>query len=168
MHEDDLKEFVQAGIRADEEPLWYAQPKFSRIWQRETTSPVTKIFLLGGILAVLLNITALIFFSLSTTLNIVLIVTIGSVILRFCWIYYLGRRLVYVLTSKRLVFFLESAKPIKYKSFPLDKLGKPTLTSGIDGYDDVAFAGLKDGLWGIFEGDKVVALLLSGNTSKGL
>ncbi|KLN60564.1 hypothetical protein WH96_12780 [Kiloniella spongiae] len=161
MHEDDLREFVQAGIREDEEPLWFAQPQFSRIWQREYTSPITKFFLFVGLLTILLNIVALIFFSLSTILNIFLIVALGGVILRFCWIYYLGRRLVYVLTSKRLVFFLESAKPIEYKSFSLDKLGEPRLVRGNDDYDDVIFPALKDGLFGVLDSALVKDLIAS-------
>ncbi|WP_085909413.1 hypothetical protein [Kiloniella majae] len=168
MHEDDLKEFVQAGVRADEEPLWFGQPQFSRIWQREYRSRITKLFLLAAVLAVLLNIITVTFFGLSTILNIVLIVAIGSVILRFCWIYYLGRRLVYVLTSKRLVFFLESAKPIEYKSFPLDKLGEPKLARGTDGYDDLALPNIKDGLLGVLDGSRLVTLLQVKSRSETL
>ncbi|WP_085905280.1 hypothetical protein [Kiloniella majae] len=162
MHEDDLKEFVQAGVRADEELLWFGQPQFSRIWQREYRSRITKLFLLAAVLAVLLNIITFTFFGLSTILNIVLIVAIGGVILRFCWIYYLGRRLVYVLTSKRLVFFLESAKPIEYKSFPLDKLGEPKLARGTDGYDDVFFSDVKEVVFGISKGGYFESVLLRG------
>ncbi|WP_299377897.1 hypothetical protein [uncultured Kiloniella sp.] len=160
MHEDDLTEFVQAAIRADEKPLWFAQPRFSHVWHQEYRSPTTKLFLFAAILAVLLNVMAFIFFSLSTILNIILIVAIGSVILRFCWIYYLGRRLVYVLTSKRLVFFLESSKPIEYKSFPLDKLGEPKLTRGADGYDDIFFSGVNEWVFGISEGGNVETVML--------
>lgn len=168
MHEDDLKEFVQAGIRADEDPLWFGQPQFSSIWQREYTSRVTRLLLLCGILAVVLNIVAFLFFGLSTILNIFLIIALGVVTLRLCWIYYLGRRLVYVLTSKRLVFFLESAKPIEYKSFFLSKLDKPELVKGSDGYDDVVLSDLGDGLWGVPDGDKVVTLILAGSVEKDI
>lgn len=160
MHEDDLKEFVQAAIRADEKPLWFAQPRFSHVWQQEYASPITKFFLYGTIFVTLLNVLVFIFWGLSTLMCIAMVVVLGSMILRLCWIYYLGRRLVYVLTAKRLVFFLESANPIEYKSYPLNAIGTPERIKGNDGYDDVILSDIGDRLLGVCDGDAVESLIV--------
>ncbi|WP_085899887.1 hypothetical protein [Kiloniella majae] len=159
LHEDDLTEFVQAAIRADEKPLWFAQPRFSHVWKQEYVSAITKFFLYGMIIAASLNVLIFIFLGLSTLMSIVMAVTLGGIILRLCWIYYLGRRLVYVVTTKRLVFFLESAKPIEYKSYLLNAIGTSERIKGIDGYDDVILPGIQDRLLGVSEGDAVESLI---------
>ncbi len=160
MHEDDLTEFVQAAIRADEKPLWFAQPRFSHVWHQEYRSPITTFFLYGTLVMALLNVLVFILGGLSTLLGIVMVCSLGGMILRLCWIYYLGRRLVYILTTKRLVFFLESAKPIEYKSYPLNAIGTPERIKGNDGYDDVILPAIGDRLLGVSDGDAVESLIV--------
>ncbi|KKJ78372.1 hypothetical protein WH95_03515 [Kiloniella litopenaei] len=160
MLKDDLTEFVQAAIRGDEEILWFSQPRFSHVWQQEYRSPITKFFLYSSIFVALLNVLTVIFFSFSAVLSIVMVGIFGGLILRLYWIYYLGQRLVYVLTTNRLAFFLESAKPIEYKSYPLKVIGMPEIFKGSDGYDDVNLPGIQDRLLGVVDSEAVKDLIV--------
>ena len=152
LHKEDLEEFVLAGMRSDEELIWFGRPSFGGVWRYEFASALTRVFLIVAGLLGLLTIVVFAFSGISTLLVILFLVSLGSVILRLAWIYYLGRRLTYAITSSRLLYLLEAGRPIEYKSYLLSGIKRIDRVDHADGSCDLLLPEQKDALYGIAEG----------------
>ena len=160
MQEEDLEEFVREGIKAEEELIWFGRPNFFSILSNEFASTMTRKFLiLVGVVA-FLNILVHYLYGFSIIMGILFIIAFGAAILRFAWIYYLARRLTYAITSKRLVYLLESGRPIEYKTYDLSTIGSTSLIDADNGLSHLMLTDLKDALYGLEDGVNAEKALL--------
>ncbi|MEH6630910.1 MAG: hypothetical protein V7776_08795 [Halopseudomonas aestusnigri] len=159
MHKEDLEEFVLAGIRSDEDLKWFGRPRFDTICRNEFSSRLTKVFLtLAGGLGLLCAM-SVVFSIFSTVIVIVFFVSLGALTLRLAWIYYLGRRLNYAITSSRLLYLLEAGRPIEYKSYSLSDIKRIERVDRLDGSSDIRLPEQNDILYGVDEPEVVEQLL---------
>ncbi len=158
---EDLEEFVREGIGPDEELLWFSRPRFQNFWRHEIGTALTKRFLwvFGGLL--LANALAFAFGCHDKILLLMLVPALGGLVFRLCWIWYLGRRLTYVIASARLLFLLEAARPIDFKSYPLEDIGNLERSEKNNGWNDINLIDLEESLFGVVELEKVEQLLSS-------
>ncbi|MFD2206245.1 hypothetical protein [Kiloniella antarctica] len=159
LHKDDLEEFVLEGINTDEELRWFERPNFGAIWRAEFQSSLTKGFLFLAGFSGILYALSLVFSIFATVFALLFITALGAVILRLSWIYYLGRRLSYVITSKRLLYLLEVGRPIEYKSYFLSEINIVERQDLPDGSAAILLPEQDDGLYGLDEAGTVEQLL---------
>ncbi|WP_419905575.1 hypothetical protein [Kiloniella sp.] len=159
LRKEDLEEFVLAGIKSDEELKWFSRPDFIAIWRNEFSAALTKIFLIIAAVLGLFSVITLVFFKISTILVIAFAVSLGAIIFRLGWIYYLSRRLTYVITSSRLLFLLEAGRPIEYKSYLLSMIKKTVRVDHPGGSSDLLLPEQSDALYGVSNGELAEQLL---------